>query len=196
MSNMKWERSRRLNTCVALPQIIEAARYGDNTAYEEMVDRCYSPVLRYCKLMGSRSDAEDLTQETFLRALKSKSNFADINSLEAFMIHIAKYVCIDYVRQVSKTRRLHIELTSSKTNDDYIETFTEAFDFESMLSQLCPSKRNSFVLTQLLGFSYEDCSEIENVPVGTVRSRVSRARTILQNQMELKHPNYSSDLSG
>lgn len=183
MSYMKWRLSTPLNTGVALPQIVEAARFGDNTAYEEIVNRCYPPVLRYCRLMGSRTDAEDLTQETFLRALKNKSNFTDIKSLEAFMIHIAKCVCIDYVRQVSKTRKLHTELASTNVNDRYGDASTEDFDIESMLSKLSQSKRDSFVLTQLLGFSYEDCSEIEKVPVGTIRSRVSRAREILQNQL-------------
>ncbi len=180
MSDVNWKLSALRATRAELPLIIEAARYGDSVAYNELVSRCYQPVLRYCTTMGSHFDAHDLAQETFLRALKSTSLDTDVANLEAFMIHIARCVCADYVREISKTRQLHSAVCPHDTERAMTETDTTEIECVEMLSLLCDTMREAFVLTQLLGFTYEEASLIAKVPVGTIRSRVSRSREALQ----------------
>lgn len=183
MSDVKWRATALRASKAELPQIVEAARFGDSVAYEEMVNRCYKPVHSYCSAMGSGFDADDLTQETFLRALKSTVETKEILNLEAFMIHIAKCVCADFIRQISKTRAIHDFSVSSFHQESDTLRNSEQLEIEETLSVLCDSMREVFVLTQLLGFSYEECSAIASVPIGTIRSRVNRARSILQSHV-------------
>ncbi len=184
MSYVTWKLSAMRIKHAELPLIVEAARYGDSVAYNELVSRCFQPVRRYCSTMGSAHDAYDLAQETFLRALKSKSLTTEVTNLEAFMIYIAKNVCADYIREISKTRRLNSH--NDYTNADHAipEGETDYIECEELLNPLSSDMREAFVLTQLLGFSYEEVSKISEVPIGTVRSRVSRARDTLQSSYQ------------
>lgn len=181
MSGVPWKLSPLRAKRAELPLIIEAARFGDAVAYDELISRCFQPVLRYCSAMGSPADAHDLAQETFLRALKSKSVVTDVTNLEAFMIHVARYVCADYVREIVKVRQLHSQLEQKTLTHNTDEIETGDFEYEAMLSPLPDAMREAFVLTQLLGFSYQEVSDISKIPIGTVRSRVARARQLLQD---------------
>ena len=163
-----------------LPILIEAARYGDSNAYEELLTRSYQSVYKYCCTMGSIDDALDLTQETYVRALKQKNIACDIKSVEGFLIHIARYVCCDYVRERVKTRSLTEKCMKQPQNDlfdDY--DFIDDEICEESLVNISSDHREAFVLTQILKFPYEESALILNIPVGTIRSRVSRARETL-----------------
>lgn len=165
--------------------LIEAAQYGDQFAYEELLKRSYIPVKKYCSAMVSFEHADDLAQETFLRALKSKTSSENIESVEAFMIHIAKFVCCDFIKEKAKVRKINnrIRETSNLEFDtvdiDLIEIEADE-ECEQILSLISENLREAFVLTQILSFSYEECSEMLQVPIGTIRSRVSRAKDSLR----------------
>ncbi len=180
MSAVNWKLSALRVNRAELPVIIEAARYGDSFAYDELVSRCYQPVLRFCASMGSPSDAHDLAQETFLRALKSTSITTEVTNLEAFMIHIARCVCADFIRELGKARQLHAAMKAYNAQEHMGTDEISSIECEQALTPLSPNMREAFVLTQLLGFSYEEVAQIVSAPIGTVRSRVSRARQILQ----------------
>lgn len=162
---------------------MEAAKFGDQTAYDELVRRCYMPVLRYCCVMGSPQDADDLTQETFLRALKNSKLDASIRSVEGFMIYVAGKVCIDYIRQRAKARTLHLDLSNDLKHypaDNSSDQETSSIN-DYYLDSLNDDMKKAFVLTQIVGLSYGEVSELENVAIGTIRSRVARARLILKS---------------
>lgn len=135
--------------------------------------------------MVSYEHAEDLAQETFLRALKSKISSENIESVEGFMIHIAKFVCIDFLKQKAKTTRMNRDFGFQRVQlEDYLNSDIESdFECELILSHLSENLRETFLITQMLAFTYEECSEILNVPIGTIRSRVSRAKDILRNSI-------------
>jgi len=160
--------------------LVEAAKYGDEDAYNELLNRCYKPVKKYCAAMASKDHAEDLAQECFLKALKSKIPSENIESVEAFMIHIAKYVCIDFLNKKAKTYNIKSE-SEFVSQDIYSIEFDD--ECQQLLNLLNEKLREAFVITQIIDFSYEECSEILNVPIGTVRSRVSRAKDILRNSI-------------
>ena len=126
--------------------------------------------------MGDPFVADDLVQETFSRALKNTKSWVEATSVEAFMIHIAKCVCADYIRSVEKDRKV---TTLARINrQDHQDVDYTVLDITHCLSS---DQREAFLLTQFLGFSYEECAAIMGTAVGTVRSRVSRARAQLQD---------------
>lgn len=162
----------------SLPSLIEAAKFGDQIAYNELLKRCYNPVRRYCAAMVSNHYSEDLAQECFLKALKSKIPQENIESVEGFMIHIAKFVCLDFINAKSKISNIE-PTTHLAIYDSY--DFEHDDQCDKLMGELNETLKEAFLITQILDFSYEECSEILNIPVGTVRSRVSRAKDILRN---------------
>ena len=167
---------------VSTPRLVEAARFGDQNAYEELLGRCYLPVKRYCAAIVSQDYADDLTQEVFLRALKSKIDRTSVKSIEGFMIHIAKFVCADFIKSKSKTLELKMIVKHNLVEPSFYEIESED-ECSRILSHLSKDLKESFLLTQLLSFSYEECAEILNIPIGTVRSRVSRAKDSLRSSL-------------
>ena len=162
--------------------IVEAARYGDQNAMDELTRRTYDSVERFCSVMGSKQDSQDLAQETFLRALKGKVRMIETDNLEAFMISIAKCVCSDWIKAKNKTVQLYSNLKSNRISQSFIDEIDMS---EQMLETLDLDAREIILLNVILGFSYQDCSDILGIPTGTVRSRISRAKDSLKRNSKL-----------
>ena len=158
-----------------LGHLLYAAREGDNVAVAELVRRTQDRVVRLCMMLGSDGDTDDLVQETYIRALRSLAGFRGEARIEVWLLTIARRVCADHVRRRQRQRRLV----------DRIKQFTVAqsdpdHDVDpDLLDVLDHDRREAFVLTQLVGLSYAEAAEVIDCPIGTVRSRVSRARTEL-----------------
>jgi RNA polymerase sigma-70 factor (ECF subfamily) len=132
------------------------------------------PGRRLCAHLGSPRDAEDLTQETFARAFGSLHRFAGRSSARTWLLSIARRVCADAIR----TRRPSIpvaELEPSGRGADPADTVS----LRLLLDSLDPPFREAFVVTQVLGLSYAEAAEVIGCPIGTIRSRVARARDAL-----------------
>jgi RNA polymerase sigma-70 factor, ECF subfamily len=149
-----------------------AARHGDSTAAAAFVRETQPSVWRLCVHLGSRQTADDLTQETYARAFASLHRFAGRSSARTWLLSIARRVCADAVRLAVRSRALRIE---PEVGPDHAETVA----LHQLLSALDPERREAFVLTQLVGLSYAEAADVCGCPVGTIRSRVSRARADL-----------------
>lgn len=152
------------------------ARDGDRNAAEAFIRAAQQPVLDLCRHLGDPDNAEDLAQEVFVRALRSLPRFRNDGSARAWLMTIARHTCADAVR--SKVRwRKHVSAAELPDLPEFDRTGT--IDNDLLLQQLQVDRREVMVLTQLAGLSYAETAEILGCPIGTVRSRVARARADL-----------------
>ncbi|MGY2082850.1 sigma-70 family RNA polymerase sigma factor [Blastococcus sp. SYSU DS0539] len=165
-----------------LARIAADAADGDPLAAATLVRETQPDVWRLCAALGDRESADDLTQETYLRAFGSLHRFEGRSSVRTWLLAIARRVCADAVRS-RRRRRLSLvrdaadlELLSAPGAGDAV---AEGAAVTDLLGRLAPDRREAFVLTQLLGLSYAEAAEVADCPVGTVRSRVARARADL-----------------
>jgi RNA polymerase sigma-70 factor (ECF subfamily) len=165
-----------------LERLAAAAVDGDPLAAAALVRATQSDVWRLCAALGDRQSADDLTQETYLRAFGSLHRFEGRSSLRTWLLSIARRVCADAVRS-RRRRRLTLvregaELEALTPGDD-ADRVGEGAAVADLLTRLSADRREAFVLTQLLGLPYAEAAEVAGCPVGTIRSRVARARADL-----------------
>jgi RNA polymerase sigma-70 factor, ECF subfamily len=148
------------------------ARRGDPAAATAFVRATQADVWRMCVHLGSRATAEDLTQETYARAFASLHRFAGRSSARTWLLGIARRVCADAVRSAVKAR-------SVAPDAAVVADPAEGVALQDLLTSLDAERREAFVLTQLVGLSYAEAADVAGCPVGTIRSRVARARSDL-----------------
>jgi RNA polymerase sigma-70 factor, ECF subfamily len=151
-----------------------SARRGDPAAATAFVRATQADVWRLCLHLGSRSTVEDLTQETYARAFAALHRFAGRSAARTWLIAIARRVCADAVRAAVKTRDATTREPSPVAPDH-----AESVALTGLLDALDYERREAFVLTQLVGLSYTEAADACGCPVGTIRSRVARARADL-----------------
>jgi RNA polymerase sigma-70 factor (ECF subfamily) len=164
-----------------LQGIAEDAAAGDPLAAAALVRATQSDVWRLCAALGDRDSADDLTQETYLRAFGSLHRFEHRSSVRTWLLAIARRVCADAVRS---RRRRRLTLVRDAADLEALsagpgspaDAVAEGATVADLLSRLDPDRREAFVLTQLLGLPYAEAAEVAGCPVGTIRSRVARAR--------------------
>jgi RNA polymerase sigma-70 factor, ECF subfamily len=154
------------------------ARHGDAVAATTFVRATQADVWRLCAHLGSRAGADDLTQETYARAFSSLHRFAGRSTARTWLLTIARRVCADAVRSAVRTRAVEVVAEapeSPRRGADPADTVT----LDALLAALDNERREAFVLTQLVGLSYAEAADVCSCPVGTIRSRVARARAEL-----------------
>ena len=156
-----------------LSRLALAARDGDRVALAAFVERSQADVWRFCAHQLGREHADDATQETYLRAIGALRSFRGEASARTWLLSIARRVCADVIRRTVRRRNLFRRVTAQRL-DPVVPARSEA-DLDDLLAELHPDRRQAFVLTQLLGLSYEEAAEVCACPVGTIRSRVARA---------------------
>lgn len=153
------------------------AKAGDRRALDDLVRGLHPDIWRLCRYLGRPADPDDLTQETFERLLRSLHRFRADGSARAWALTIARRVCADSTRRAQRERKLDTRLRS--TPDDEAHRDVSWHEIDEMLEPLDPDRREAFVLTQLVGLTYEEAADAVGCPVGTIRSRVARARSDL-----------------
>lgn len=150
------------------------ARAGDQAAAAHFVQGTQRDVWRLCAYLGSSRDADDLTQETYARAFASLHRFAARSSARTWLLSIARRVCADAIRgRKPVTTLAQVEPTEQAADP------ADAVSVRLLLDALSTEFRDAFVLTQVVGLSYAEAADVLKCPIGTVRSRVSRAREAL-----------------
>jgi len=164
-----------------LTRLLLAARDGDRLALAGAIRVSQAEVWRLAVHLVGPSDADDATQDTYVRAWKSLPRFRGDSSGRTWLLTIARRACADAVRRRVRDRRLAVRLRSEAAGPPGTPGADPAVakGLTELVEGLDPDRREAFVLTQVVGCSYAEAAAVCGVPVGTIRSRVARARADL-----------------
>src|SRR3954454_15619458 len=161
-----------------LTQVALRARRGDAGAAAAFVRATQADVWRLCAHLGSPALADALTQDTYARAFASLHRFLGRSSARAWLLSIARRACADAVRSAVRERGV---VTPARRS---VEAPAGTVAVRALVAALEPERREAFVLTQIVGLSYAETADVCSCPVGTIRSRVARARADLVAALE------------
>lgn len=178
--------------------LVQRAQARDRAAFNEIVLRYKSRVYNYIRRMvATAQDAEDLTQETFIRAYTSIHSFQSRASLNTWLYRIATNLCIDYGRRARRTQGLTTSLTADDDSEEPdVQIPDVAFDpqrlllnrelgarLDQALRELPEKLRTAVLLYDIEGLPYEEISSIVGCPLGTVKSRIFNGRASLREKL-------------
>ncbi|GLW01930.1 RNA polymerase sigma factor [Streptomyces lavendulae subsp. lavendulae] len=168
----------------AVTRLALAARDGDPAKADRFVRALHRDVWRYVAYLSADPQAaEDLTQDVFLRALAALPRFEGRSSARTWLLSIARRTVVDSVRHAAARPRLSDrddwQTAAEQSQPHGLPGFEVGVALAELLAAIPAERREAFVLTQLLGLPYAEAAVAVGCPIGTVRSRVARARTML-----------------
>lgn len=177
-------------------KLIELFKKGDRNAFNELVLKYQNTVMNIAfGMLSVREDAEDAAQEVFLKIYKNISAFNENSALSTWIYRITVNTCNDILRKRIKGKTVSIYPDNDDESEmvipDTSHTPEEAAQASEIRRQLLDAiaglreeYRTVITLFDLEGMSYDEISKIVNIPVGTVKSRLSRARGQLRKNLE------------
>ena len=157
------------------------ARDGDRVALEGLMRLVQGDVWRLCKYMVDAQSADDLAQDALIKMIGSLHRVTAEHNVRAWILGIARHTCLDEIRRRQRRRKLQKDYEG--TRPVLVSAEDSSLDLRDLIAHIDIDRRDAFVLTQLVGLSYEEVAEMCECPIGTVRSRVARARLDLQTLM-------------
>lgn len=177
----------------ALDGLIERCLAGDQDAWADIVRMHWRKVFNLAyKFVGRHDEAEDLTQDIFLRIFKSLHTFDRRANFQTWLISISRNLCIDHYRSKRKERETMARDVDASTltppsrergPDGKLEELDVRELVRTALAELAPALREAVVLRDLQDFSYLEIAERLGLPEGTVKSRINRGRLELARQV-------------
>jgi RNA polymerase sigma-70 factor (ECF subfamily) len=161
-----------------LNSLARAAGRGDRAALAELVRQTQADVWRLCAYLVDPASADDLAQDTYLRAVPALRRFRGDAPFLTWLLTIARRSCAAEIDARSRNRRPALRLAGAPDaplGQPPAEPGAQAAVSE-LLAALEPGRRAAFILTQLLGCSYAEAAAVCECPVAAIRSRVARAR--------------------
>jgi len=188
--------AKKSETQVSDEDLIERFQQGDTNAYELIVKRYKDQLLNFVfRFLANEEEAEDVVQETFLRVYRNRFAYTRVAKFSTWIYTIAGNLARTELRR-RKRRRL-FSISNMGVEDRDYEISDEVFNPETHvdsalqeeiiqreISKLTPKFREVIILRDVQELSYEEISKIIRVPIGTVKSRVNRARLRLQNRLK------------
>ena len=175
-------------------ELVEQAKRGDQGAFEQLVldnqNKVYTLALR---LVNDRTAAEDLAQEAFVRAWQGLVSFQGGSSFSTWVYRLATNLCIDYLRRQRRRERVEPVVSLDDADSGWAEPADRDSDPQLVLersergralarglAKLPDWQRQVLVLRELSGLSYQEISSALDIDLGTVKSRIARARLNLR----------------
>ena len=153
-------------------QWVERCREGDQNALGSLIAKHRNRLIRTAtNLLRDRHEAEDVSQEAFLKAFREIAKLRDDRAFSGYLYRICVRLCMDRLRL---KRAELVEFDSAQPHQG--GAVENRVVIEKLLSQLAPELRTTLVLREMEQLSYEEVAELMRVPVGTVRSRLHTAR--------------------
>jgi RNA polymerase sigma-70 factor (ECF subfamily) len=173
--------------------LIERCLSGDQAAWEDIVRLYRRKVFNIAyKFVGRHDEAEDLTQDVFLKLFRSLGTFDRRANFSTWLISVSRNLCIDHYRSARRERELvnhdvDVVTLGRPTGGDAPYAMLERRDrvaiLRAALDKLTASLRSAIVLRDIQELSYQEIAERLGVPEGTVKSRINRGRTELARQL-------------
>ena len=175
--------------------LVELARAGDEAAFEKLVTlyerKVYATAFRYT---ANEHDAMDISQEVFIRVFRFIHTFNLESSFSTWIYRITVNVCKDHLRKRASRAELPLELTDEESGEYTVEISDSTYDPVELYEQaelrqeirraiddLPDNYKEIVLLRDIGGLSYDEISQTLDIEVGTVKSRLSRAREKLRN---------------
>ena len=171
--------------------LLARLRRGEPRAFEDLVIRYQHAVYGVAlRMLGTRAEAEDVAQEAFLRAYRAVAGFRGEAKLSTWLYAIASRLCLNRLASADRRRTRHGDDLLAGVADgapdpvDTVDARERDAALHRAIAELSDERRMVVVLADLEGLSYEEIAEALTLPVGTVRSRLHRARMELRERLE------------
>lgn len=178
-------------------QLVERVQQGQTEAYGELVRRYQDRVFNACwRICGHLEDARDLTQEAFLKAYEGLGNFRQQSGFYTWIFRVAVNLSLSHRRNVHRRRTVSLDAASAGTQAEELVNWVRGESDDDptrgpgeaelhaavagALQKLDDDHRAVIVLRDIEGFDYQEIAKILQIPHGTVKSRLFRARIALQ----------------
>ena len=173
---------------------IDRFKGGDKSAFEELVLKYQDRIYNLCRYMlGNTQDAEDAAQDTFLKAYQKLKDFSPEASFYTWLYRIAVNTCLDYKKKPffeSFFKKSEGEESVEEPSSDWpsperlYDSKQIGLALYNSIRKLPPKLRTAIILKEIDGLSYEEIADILEVSIGTVKSRISRAREELKERLK------------
>jgi RNA polymerase sigma-70 factor, ECF subfamily len=178
---LRWLAMTASSDDEAVTELALAAARGNSRALEAFIKATQQDVWRFVTYLSDAGSADDLTQETYLRAIGAIERFSGRSSARTWLLAIARRVVADHIRHAQSRPRTApgADPEQVPNGDPNARGFEDLVEVTTMIATLTTEQREALLLTQLLGLPYADAAAVCGCPVGTIRSRVARARDAL-----------------
>lgn len=182
-------------------QLIARFQLGDVQAYDILVHRYKDQLLNFVfRFVGNRTDAEDIIQETFLRVYRNKHMYKEIAKFSTWVYTIAGNLAKTELRRRKRHKIFSVSNFVNEEKDfdipdrDHspekkVDSSMQESIIQKAIEKLPIKFKEVIVLRDIQGFAYEEISQILNIPLGTVKSRVNRGRLKLQEDLKFLFEN-------
>jgi RNA polymerase sigma-70 factor (ECF subfamily) len=171
-------------------QIVRRVLQGDVNAFERLVTEYEKAVYAIAQRMtGNAEDAADMTQETFIKAYNSLQSFRGDSKFSVWLYRIASNVCLDFLRSRSRKPTVSLSVEDDEGEEGQLDIADESQSPEILMERgltrdavrrgldtLPPDYRQILLLREIQGLSYDEIAAVLEIEVGTVKSRIFRAR--------------------
>lgn len=186
--------------------LVESAKNGDQNAFTKLMSRYHDSIFfMVLKMVHNRDDAEDLTMEAFGKAFNNIGNYSADFAFSTWLFKIATNNCIDHIRK-KKLQTTSLEQTSSTSDEGEVQPIAvkdhnpdpeeslmkdqRAEKIRAAIEQLSPKYRTLIELRYLDELSYEEIAEKLDIPLGTVKAQLFRAKDLLYNILKVTKEKY------
>lgn len=181
--------------------LIERIKAGDRQAFNVLIEMYQSKVIHFAySMLSDYEDACDASQEAFIKIYKSLGAFRGDSKFSTWVYRITKNVCTDYLRKKKgkivsideeKDDEPKLEIIDTSKNPENISIQNETTKIvRDALKQLDESSRTIITMFDIEGASYDEISKIMDIPMGTVKSRLNRARDKLRKILSEKREHF------
>jgi len=168
--------------------LVTRCKLGERSAFDQLIERWHVPLWKYTRrLTGDDEAAAESVQDVWLRVLRGIVRLRDHERLRAWLFGIARRVVMDRLRDAYAAPAIEaIDLSTIASEEDTRDLELEISALHEELEQLPVIEREVLALFYLQELSLKDLADVLGVPVGTVKSRLFRARNLLRKQLTMK----------